>query len=45
MTDLLLVVQFRLILDMDIAGLIGTKSASTQVNEGNCPIELPLNSV
>ncbi|TFK90996.1 hypothetical protein K466DRAFT_583221 [Polyporus arcularius HHB13444] len=38
-------VQFRLVLDMNIVGLIGTKSASTQVNDAACPIELPLNSV
>ncbi|KAI0754465.1 hypothetical protein C8Q80DRAFT_1266090 [Daedaleopsis nitida] len=38
-------VQFRLILDMDIVGLIGTKSTSTTVNDGACPIELPQNSV
>ncbi|KAI0770673.1 hypothetical protein C8Q74DRAFT_919081 [Fomes fomentarius] len=39
------VVPFRLVLDMNIAGLIGTKSTSTQVNDAACPIELPLNSV
>ncbi|RPD56622.1 hypothetical protein L226DRAFT_615419 [Lentinus tigrinus ALCF2SS1-7] len=38
-------VQFRLILDMNIAGLAGTHSTSTQVNDAGCPIELPLNSV
>ncbi|KAI0763549.1 hypothetical protein BD413DRAFT_483966 [Trametes elegans] len=38
-------VQFRLVLDMHIAGLIGTKSASTVVNDAACPIELPQNSV
>ncbi|KAH9932776.1 uncharacterized protein BXZ73DRAFT_89921 [Epithele typhae] len=38
-------VQFRLILDMKISGLIGTHSTSTQVTEADCPIQLPLNSV
>ena len=39
------VVQFRLVLDMNINGLIGKRSASTQVTDAACPIELPLNSV
>ena len=38
-------VQFRLVLDLDIAGLIGGRSASTEVTDGACPIELPTNSV
>ncbi|TBU22366.1 hypothetical protein BD309DRAFT_1085143 [Dichomitus squalens] len=38
-------VQFSLNLDMKIAGLIGTKHASTQVTNAECPIELPTNSV
>ncbi|KAI0823973.1 hypothetical protein BC628DRAFT_1411231 [Trametes gibbosa] len=38
-------VQFRLILDMSIQGLIGKKSTSTNVNDAACPIQLPLDSV
>ncbi|KAI0629784.1 hypothetical protein C8Q77DRAFT_1064765 [Trametes polyzona] len=38
-------VQFRLIIDMDIAGLIGKRSTSTDVTDAACPIELPQNSV
>ncbi|KAI0671169.1 hypothetical protein C8Q78DRAFT_974481 [Trametes maxima] len=38
-------VQFRLIIDMSIAGLIGKKSTSTDVTDAACPIELPQNSV
>jgi len=38
-------VNFRLVLEMDIAGLPTTHSDSTQVTDANCPIELPLNSV
>ncbi|KAH9891872.1 hypothetical protein C8Q73DRAFT_701291 [Cubamyces lactineus] len=38
-------VQFRLIIDMHIAGLIGKRSTSTDVTDADCPIELPLNSV
>jgi hypothetical protein len=38
-------VKFRLILDMNIAGLPGTHSVSTQVSDAPCPIELPTNSV
>ncbi|OCH87333.1 hypothetical protein OBBRIDRAFT_796310 [Obba rivulosa] len=38
-------IQFRLILSMDILGLIGSHSTSTTVNDAPCPIELPLNSV
>ena len=38
-------VQFRLVLDMKIDGLLGTKHTSTQVTDANCPIELPENSV
>ncbi|KAI0076716.1 hypothetical protein K474DRAFT_1662590 [Panus rudis PR-1116 ss-1] len=37
--------QFRLLLDIDIAGLVGHRSASTQVTDAPCPIELPINSV
>ncbi|KAH8086023.1 hypothetical protein BXZ70DRAFT_1011844 [Cristinia sonorae] len=36
--------QFRLVLDMVITGLIGHRSTSTQVNNAPCPIELPLNA-
>ena len=38
-------VQFRLLLELDIAGLIGKRSASTTVTDGACPIELPTDSV
>ncbi|PSS34087.1 hypothetical protein PHLCEN_2v1881 [Hermanssonia centrifuga] len=34
-------VQFRLVLGFDIAGLIGTKHAATDVTTANCPVELP----
>ncbi|KZV67249.1 hypothetical protein PENSPDRAFT_755102 [Peniophora sp. CONT] len=37
-------VQFRLVLEMAIQGLIGTKSVSTSVTNANCPIELPMNA-
>jgi hypothetical protein len=30
---------------MDIIGLPGKYASSTVVNNGNCPIELPFNSV
>jgi hypothetical protein len=36
--------QFRLVIAMDIVGLPTTQSASTQVTDANCPIELPLNA-
>ncbi|KXN83138.1 hypothetical protein AN958_01809 [Leucoagaricus sp. SymC.cos] len=38
-------VKFRLVLDLDIVGLIGSRTASTQVADANCPWELPINSV
>jgi len=38
-------VNFRLLLDMNIIGLPGSYSASTQVSGAPCPIELPTNSV
>jgi len=38
-------IGFRLILDMDIAGLPSSHGASTQVTSAPCPIELPTNSV
>lgn len=37
-------VKFRLLLDMNIAGLPGSHAASTQVSDAPCPIELPTNS-
>ncbi|KAJ7196110.1 hypothetical protein GGX14DRAFT_673892 [Mycena pura] len=37
-------VRFRLLLDMVINGLPGSYSSSTQVNNANCPIELPSTS-
>jgi len=37
-------VNFRLIVDMDIAGLPNSHSASTQVTDAPCPIELATNS-
>ncbi|KAI0365334.1 hypothetical protein BV20DRAFT_1125022 [Pilatotrama ljubarskyi] len=37
-------VQFRLVLDMNIAGLIGKRSTSTDVNDAACPVELPANA-
>ena len=36
--------QFRLVLDIVINGLIGHHSAGTQVNDAPCPIELALNA-
>ncbi|TFK39099.1 hypothetical protein BDQ12DRAFT_630303 [Crucibulum laeve] len=33
--------QFRLVLDFDILGLTTTHSASTQISDAACPIELP----
>lgn len=38
-------VNFKLILTMDIAGLLSTQSTSTQVDAAPCPFELPINSV
>ncbi|CAL1713670.1 unnamed protein product [Somion occarium] len=38
-------IQFRLVLDVKIAGLVGHHFASTQVTDAPCPVELPLNSV
>ncbi len=37
-------VKFKLILEMDIAGLIGSRSTSTQFTSANCPIELAINA-
>ncbi|OBZ71128.1 hypothetical protein A0H81_08479 [Grifola frondosa] len=37
-------VQFRIVLGMHIAGLIGTKSTSTEITDAACPIELPQDS-
>ncbi|THV03632.1 hypothetical protein K435DRAFT_774860 [Dendrothele bispora CBS 962.96] len=36
--------NFRLVIEMHIAGLVGTRSASTQVANAACPIELPQNA-
>lgn len=36
--------NFRLVLDMSINGLVGSQGASTLVNNANCPVELPLNA-
>ncbi|OJA09442.1 hypothetical protein AZE42_02617 [Rhizopogon vesiculosus] len=38
-------VNFKLILTMDISGLLSTASTSTQVDAAPCPFELPINSV
>ncbi|KAJ7505806.1 hypothetical protein B0H11DRAFT_1707808 [Mycena galericulata] len=38
-------IGFRLLLNMDIVGLVGTYASSTQVTDAPCPIELPSNSV
>jgi hypothetical protein len=38
-------VRFRLVLDIDIAGLPGRKGSTTQTSNANCPVELPQNSV
>ncbi|KAK0201525.1 hypothetical protein DFS33DRAFT_1348042 [Desarmillaria ectypa] len=37
-------VKFELLLEMDIAGLVGSRSTSTQVTTANCPIELAINA-
>jgi hypothetical protein len=37
-------VQFRLILNMAIAGLIGSRTTSTEINNAGCPFELPTNA-
>ncbi|KAF7299490.1 hypothetical protein MIND_00899100 [Mycena indigotica] len=39
------VVKFNLVLNMAIAGLVGTYGSSTTVNGAACPIELPTSSV
>jgi hypothetical protein len=36
--------NFQLVVQMTIAGLPGTSSASTQVNGANCPVTLPANA-
>jgi hypothetical protein len=36
--------RFRLVLEMFIAGLIGSRSTSMQVTNAPCPVELPLNA-
>jgi len=36
--------RFRLVLEMRIAGLIGSRSTSTQITDANCPIELAMNA-
>ncbi|KAF9453135.1 hypothetical protein P691DRAFT_659138 [Macrolepiota fuliginosa MF-IS2] len=38
-------VKFRLVLDLDILGLPGSRTVSTQVADADCPMELPVNSV
>ncbi|EMD39611.1 hypothetical protein CERSUDRAFT_46114 [Gelatoporia subvermispora B] len=38
-------IKFRLILAMDILGLVGSQSTSTTVDNAPCPIELSLDSV
>lgn len=37
-------VKFRLVLDMKIFGLPGSRSASTQISNANCPVELAMNA-
>jgi hypothetical protein len=37
-------VKFRLIFEMSIRGLIGSKAATTQSNSAECPIQLPQNA-
>ncbi|KAG7444185.1 uncharacterized protein BT62DRAFT_952630 [Guyanagaster necrorhizus] len=37
-------VKFKLILEMDIVGLIGSRSTTTQVTNANCPIELSISA-
>ncbi|KAF5362878.1 hypothetical protein D9758_007018 [Tetrapyrgos nigripes] len=36
--------NFRFVLEMHIAGLIGKRTASTQVTNAACPVELPLSA-
>jgi len=36
--------RFRLVLEMYITGLIGSRSASTQITDADCPIELAMNA-
>ncbi|KAF8607018.1 hypothetical protein BDV93DRAFT_468734 [Ceratobasidium sp. AG-I] len=36
--------QLRLVLELSIAGLINKPTAGTQINDANCPIELPSNA-
>jgi hypothetical protein len=36
--------KFQLVLNMQIAGLIGQKAASTTITNADCPVELPQNS-
>lgn len=38
-------VKFRLVVDLDILGLPGSRTVSTQVTDASCPMELPVNSV
>ncbi|KAF5315134.1 hypothetical protein D9619_007230 [Psilocybe cf. subviscida] len=37
-------VKFRLVLDMKIFGLPGSRQASTQISNANCPVELAMNA-
>ncbi|KAF7767952.1 hypothetical protein Agabi119p4_7195 [Agaricus bisporus var. burnettii] len=38
-------VKFRLSIELDILGLIGTRTVSTQIADASCPWELPVDSV
>ena len=40
----ILALKFRLLLEMTILGLPTKHSASTQVSDADCPIELPSNA-
>lgn len=39
-----LALKFRLLIQMNIIGLISTRSTSAQISDADCPVELPLNA-
>jgi len=44
LSDVVVAMQFQLVLHLDIFGLPGSPMVSTQVADANCPWELPTNS-
>jgi len=44
LSDVVLALQFQLMLHLDIFGLAGSPVVSTQIADADCPWELPANS-